>query len=247
MRSVTPNKNGRLAKRRPKCICHLRLREPWPPIPLIAVCLVGRSCCAVHLAAVGLAARPANRPAQELGLLMLLLREAIAPLLNRLTFGDRLLANRLNGIGIAVSHLRGSMLLTPAKIASLAAVWTIATVPTITAVATISPVLVPIAVVPIAIAETALPLEALTVLTLVVVAYVRLLRVPRVLERRLHIAIIALVVPLLVAVVVEGAKACNAAVHVRAALADLLFAEGHDDAVVMLGMLQVVLCQDRIA
>lgn len=178
---------------------------------------------------------------------MLLLREAIAPLLNRLTFGDRLLANRLNGIGIAVSHLRGSMLLTPAKIASLAAVWTIATVPTITAVATISPVLVPIAVVPIAIAETALPFEALTVLTLVVVAYVRLLRVPRVLERRLHIAIIALVVPLLVAVVVEGAKACNAAVHVRAALADLLFAEGHDDAVVMLGMLQVVLCQDRIA
>ncbi len=184
---------------------------------------------------------------------MLLLREAIAPLLNRLTFGDRLLANRLNGIGISVSHLRGSMLLTPAKIASLAAVWTIATVPavtTISAVATISPVapvLVPIAVIPIAIAETALPFEALTVLTLVVVAYVRLLRVPRVLERRLHIAIIALVVPLLVAVVVEGAKACNAAVHVRAALADLLFAEGHDDAVVMLGMLQVVLCQDRIA
>jgi hypothetical protein len=186
---------------------------------------------------------------------MLLLREAIAPLLNRLTFGDRLLAARLDGIGIAVSHLRGSMLLlTPAKIAPLATVWTIATVPTVTAISAVTtispvaPVLVSIAVIPIAIAETALPLEALTVLTLVVMAYVRLLGVPRVLERRLHIAVITLVVAVVVAVhVVEGTKASNAAVHVRAALADLLLAEGHDDAVIMLGMLQVVLCQDRIA
>ena len=38
-----------------------------------------------------------------------------------------------------------------------------------------------------------------------------------------------------------------AAVHPVAALADLLVAEGHDDAVVVLGVLQIVLGQHRIA
>jgi hypothetical protein len=81
--------------------------------------------------------------------------------------------------------------------------------------------------------------EALTfVARLVVMADVRL----RLVDLRLHIAVIAIVVAEIVTFATR-----HTAIHLGAALGNLLIAEGHDDAVVVLRVLQIVLGQHRVA
>ena len=125
-----------------------------------------------------------------------------------------------------------------ARLATLiAAVLTLAP---IVAFAPISAIVVTIAVV-VAVTEAVLLVSAATLETLafvarlVVVAHLRLgLRLMLV---RLHIAIVTVVVTEVVAGYVVELAGHPAVHHVAAALADLLVAEGHYDAIVMLRML----------
>ena len=74
--------------------------------------------------------------------------------------------------------------------------------------------------------------------------HARLMIVMAHLRGRLHLAVVTLVVAVVVAI---NLAARHTAVHPVTALGDLLIADGHDDAVVVLGVLQIVLGQHWVA
>jgi len=182
---------------------------------------------------VALASRTANRPAQEFGLLVLLLREAVAAAELVTT---RLLATCFSvAFGALLMRRLTTVLVVATPVMPLVAV--AAAVVAIVVVAIVVAIAVAIAVLIVS-ASMTLETLALRARLMVVVAHLRL----RVL--RLHLAVIAIVVAVVVAV---HLAARHTAVHPIAALRDLLIADGHDDAVVVLGMLQVVLGQHWVA
>jgi hypothetical protein len=114
----------------------------------------------------------------------------------------------------------------------------------ILAVMPVVPIIAIVTVVPVAeavLVVAAVAFEARLMLLMLMLAHLRL-------HVGLDIALVALVVAELVASIhrVEPITG-NAAVHTLATGAHLLIAEGHDDAIVVLGMLEVVLGQHRIA
>jgi hypothetical protein len=160
---------------------------------------------------------------------MLLLRKAVP--------ATELLAATLTGLAALLGAL-GTRRRSSVRVAAAIAIKALLVAATVVAVK-------PVVVVAVMIAVTAVPVLVLRAATmtfealafvarLVVMAHLRL----RLMDLRLHIAVITIVVTEIVTV---GGTARHAAVHLGAALGDLLIAEGHDNAIVVLGVLQVVL------
>jgi hypothetical protein len=164
-------------------------------------------------------------------LLVLLLREAVPAT-------ELLLAAALTGLPalLGVVRTRPSIRITAAIEALLVAATIIA----------IEPIVVPVMIAVTAVPVLVLGAAAMTFKTLafvarlVVVAHLRL----RLVDLRLHIAVIAIVVAEIFTV---ARAARHPAIHLGATLGNLLIAEGHDDAVVVFRVLQIVLGQHRVA
>jgi hypothetical protein len=193
---------------------------------------VGFVAGAIRLA-VAFAARTPDGATEKLGLLVILLRKAIpAP---RLLIGRLLPRAFAARLGILLRRLR----LVRALLAAI-----------LTAVGAI---ILPIEAMLSAIAEAMLimpaarPFEALIVHPLLRLMLVLACR----LHRRLDVALVPLVVAELVArlhaLLREWTPPAVHAIAARAHLTHVLLAEGHDDAVVVLGVLQIVLREHRIA
>jgi hypothetical protein len=209
--------------------------------------------------AVGLAwsatfpTRTANRPAQELGLLVLLRGEAVAAA--EITTGLLLTAGRFDALRARLTRWWLRILLIGTAFGAVIAIVTVTAIVAIIPLVAVAVAIAAVVVVIIVVIEVAvmLAIAAVTVLVLaaavVVVALVihaRLMIVAHLrLVLRLHIAVITFVVAVVLAI--HRIARRGAAVQPVATLGDLLVAEGHDDAVVVLGVLQIVLSQHRIA
>jgi hypothetical protein len=180
---------------------------------------------------VALAPRTANRPTQEFGLLVLLLRKAVAA--PELVPTWLLLATRRLGVAFgALLMRRRTTVLVATAVMPLVAV---AVAPVMTViVAMIVAITVAIAVL---LVSAAMTFETLAL-------HARLTIVMAHLRGRLHLAVVTLVVAVVVAI---NLIVRHTAVHPVTTLGDLLIAHGHDDAVVVLGVLQVVLGQHWVA
>jgi hypothetical protein len=187
---------------------------------------------------VAFAARATHRPAQELRLLVVRLREArFAPahLVVRRRLLPWALDTRVGGLlwrrRLEVARLAAAV--GPAILATVVpAIWP-AIWPAIIAVMPVV-VVMAIAAIPEAllVVATAVPLETRIVharLRVVIVLAHRL-------HRRLQIAFITVVVAELIA-----RLQATAAIHAIAPRSHMLVAEGHDDAVIMLGVLEIIL------
>jgi hypothetical protein len=153
---------------------------------------------------------------------VLLLREAVP--------ATKLLASTLTGLAALLSVLgtrrRSSVRVTAAIEALLVAATVVAVEPVVVAV------MIAVTAVPVLVLRAAaMTFETLVIRArLVVMAHLRL----RLMDLRLHIAVITIVIAEIVTV---AGTAWHTTVHIGAALGNLLIAEGHDDAVVVLGVL----------
>jgi len=159
---------------------------------------------------------------------MLLLRKAVP--------ATELLASTLTGLAALLSAL-GTRSRSAIRVAAAIAIEALLVAATVIAVKpVVVAVMIAVTAVPVLVLRAAaIALETLVIRArLVVMAHLRL----RLMDLRLHIAVITIVVAEIVTV---GGTARHTTIHLGAALGDLLIAEGHDDAVVVLGVLQVVL------
>ena len=159
---------------------------------------------------------------------MLLLREAVP--------ATELLASTLAGLAALLSAL-GTRRRSAIRVAAAITIEALLVAATVVAVEpVVVAVMIAVAAVPVLVLRAAaMTFETLAfVARLVVMAHLRL----RLMDLRLHIAVIAIVVAEIITV---GGTALHTTIHLGAALGDLLIAEGHDDAVIVLGVLQVVL------
>jgi hypothetical protein len=157
-----------------------------------------------------------------------LLREAVP--------ATELLASTLTGLAALLSVL-GTRRRCTVRVAAAIAIEALLVAATVIAV---KPVVVAVMIAVTAVPVLVLRAAAMTFKTLafvarlMVMAHLRL----RLVDLRLHIAVIAIVVAEIFTV---ARTARHAAIHLGATLGNLLIAEGHDDAVVVLGVLQVIL------
>ena len=225
----------------------------------------GRRCgCSPLFAGSSLAARSAHRAAQELRLLVM--RNRSRPLAAdgrwgtihtdiglRRTIGTLHALNPLRSISARLIPLVA--LITIPTIAIPIPITPVLTVG-ITTIAAITPIAVAIAIIAIVeLASATFARTAVVVARTVVVALLSfsaggLLLLSVGLTLRLGSILAVLVAEIVVhrdGLAEPGrTRTSHPVLHIAAALSDLLLAEGHDDAVVMLGVLQVVLSQNRV-
>jgi hypothetical protein len=188
------------------------------------------------------------------------LHEAIAPALL-----IRAAARIVRRIAVLLARLLEASILPVAAICAILTIWTIWTILTLLpmlvpvgtillAILAIGPVVAILAVAEaLRVVAAALAVETLVVVVLVIVhARLRLHLVTRRLHHRLHLAVITLVVELIAGIhgIVrhELTRAVQAlAVHLLAVRPHVLLTEGHDDAIIVLGVLEIVLSEHRVA
>lgn len=220
-----------------------------------------RSGCSPLFAGSSLAARTAHRAAQELRLLVM--RNRSRPLAadgRRGTIHTDIRLRRTIGTLHALDPLRPIS----ARLVPLVALITIPTIAIpipitpvltvgITTIAAITPIAVAIAIVELAsatFARTPVVVARTVVVALLSFSAGGLLLLSVGLTLRLGSVLAVLVAEIVVhrdGLAEPGrTRTSHPVLHIAAALSDLLLAEGHDDAVVMLGVLQVVLSQNRV-
>jgi hypothetical protein len=218
-----------------------------------------RSGCSPLFAGGSLAARTAYRAAQELRLLVM--RNRSRPLAadgRRGTIHTDIGLRRTIGTLHALDPLRPIS----ARLVPLVALITIPTIAIpitpvltvgITTIAAITPIAVAIAIVELAsatFARTPVVVARTVVVALLSFSAGGLLLLSVGLTLRLGSILAVLVAEIVVhrdGLAEPGrTRTPHPVLHIAAALSDLLLAEGHDDAVVMLGVLQVVLSQNRV-
>lgn len=219
----------------------------------------GRRCgCSPLFAGSSLAARTAHRAAQELRLLVM--RNRSRPLAadgRRGTIHTDIGLRRT----ICTLHALDPLRSISARLVPLVALITIPTIAIpitpvltigITTIAAITPIAVAIAIVELASATFAR--TPVVVARTVVVALLSFSAGGLLLSVRLTLRLGSVLAVLVAEIVVHRdglaepgrTRTSHPVLHIAAALSDLLLAEGHDDAVVMLGVLQVVLSQNRV-
>ena len=218
-----------------------------------------RSGCSPLFAGRSLAARTAHRAAQELRLLVM--RNRSRPLAADGRWGTihtDIGLRRTIGTLHALNPLRSIS----ARLIPLVALITIPTIAIpitpvltvgITTIAAITPIAVAIAIVELAsatFARTPVVVARAVVVALLSFSAGGLLLLSVGLTLRLGSVLAILVAEIVVhrdGLAEPGrTRTSHPVLHIAAALSDLLLAEGHDDAVVMLGVLQVVLSQNRV-
>ncbi|MDH4983064.1 hypothetical protein [Hyphomicrobium sp. D-2] len=130
-------------------------------------------------------------------------------------------------------------------IATVSAITTVGAIHAITAIPPIVPTAV-VAVLAIIIAstETVMPLAAIVTgpihTRLIIMTGLALMLVLALVHWRE--IIVAIVVTVVIALdIIEGTMLSDAAIEIATTLADLLFADGHDDAIIVLCVLQIIL------